>query len=395
MSVNSEIAGESATPVRAAWGAVVAMAFGVFVLVSAEFLPVSLLTPMAASLHVTEGLAGQTITATALVALLASLATAQVTRGRDRRAVMLIFFVLLIASCLLVTFAVNLPMILAARVLLGMAIGGFWTLSTAMAMRLVAPWQVPRALSIVFSGVSLATVFAAPLGSYLGGLLGWRDTFLLAAMLSGVSLVWLFFSLPSLPAEEKSAEGGAMNLLRRPVMRWGLLAVMLLFTGHFAFFTYLRPYLETGVGFNLNQLSLVLLGFGIANFFGTSLAGWLLARSVWRTLAGMSLLMSLMALVLVNSEGTPWLAALGVALWGLAFGAMPVGWSTWLAKVADDDAEAGGGLMVATIQFGITLGAAAGGLIVDGHGTSGVIASSGVVILLSTLLVVTQVRRHA
>lgn len=272
MSVNSEMAGESATPVRAAWGAVVAMAFGVFVLVSAEFLPVSLLTPMAASLHVTEGLAGQTITATALVALLASLATAQVTRGRDRRGVMLIFFVLLIASCLLVTFAVNLPMILAARVLLGMAIGGFWTLSTAMAMRLVAPWQVPRALSIVFSGVSLATVFAAPLGSYLGGLLGWRDTFLLAAMLSGVSLVWLFFSLPSLPAEEKSAEGGAMNLLRRPVMRWGLLAVMLLFTGHFAFFTYLRPYLETGVGFNLNQLSLVLLGFGIANFFGTSLA---------------------------------------------------------------------------------------------------------------------------
>nr|MBA2814145.1 MFS transporter [Candidatus Pantoea persica] len=123
------------------------MAFGVFGLITAEFLPVSLLTPIAASLRVSEGQAGQTVTVTAL----------------------------------LVALAGNLTLLLLARVLLGMAIGGFWTLATAITMRLVPKDQVPRALSIVFSGISLATIIAAPLGSYLGSLICWRNIFMLCS----------------------------------------------------------------------------------------------------------------------------------------------------------------------------------------------------------------------
>ncbi|HAB73463.1 MAG TPA: MFS transporter, partial [Pantoea sp.] len=181
MSLSTEVADEVSVPARPAWGAVFAMAFGVFGLITAEFLPVSLLTPIAASLQVSEGQAGQTVTVTALVALLTSLVVGSVTRRLDRRVVMLAFTLLLVASALLVALASNLTLILLARVLLGMAIGGFWTLSTAITMRLVPSDQVPRALSIVFSGISLATIIAAPLGSYLGGLIGWRNIFMLTA----------------------------------------------------------------------------------------------------------------------------------------------------------------------------------------------------------------------
>ncbi|MDF7659902.1 MFS transporter [Erwiniaceae bacterium L1_54_6] len=394
MSLNSDVVEQSLPVEKPAWGAVFAMAFGVFGLITAEFLPVSLLTPIAASLQVSEGQAGQTVTVTALVALLTSLVIGNLTRRLDRRLVMLAFTLLLIASALLVAFAEDLTMILLARVLLGMAIGGFWTLSTAITMRLVPNDQVPRALSIVFSGISLATIIAAPLGSYLGGLIGWRNIFLLTGALGVLALFWQFFTLPAMPPENKARSGGVLDLLRRSVMRWGMLAVIMMFTGHFAFFTYLRPFLESAAQLNVNQLSLVLLAFGVANFFGTSLAGYLVTRSVSLTLSGMALLMSVTALVLVSFGGVSWLVAVGVAVWGMAFGSMPTGWSTWISRAVPDDAESGGGLLVATIQLAITAGAAAGGWMFDLQGAGGVFLSSGVLMLLAAITIFTRVRHH-
>ncbi|MGE1560244.1 MFS transporter [Pantoea septica] len=394
MSLNTEVADEVSVPAHPAWGAVFAMAFGVFGLITAEFLPVSLLTPIAASLQVSEGQAGQTVTVTALVALLTSLVVGSVTRRLDRRVVMLAFTLLLVASALLVALASNLTLILLARVLLGMAIGGFWTLSTAITMRLVPSDQVPRALSIVFSGISLATIIAAPLGSYLGGLIGWRNIFMLTAGLGGLALIWQSFTLPAMPPENKARSGGVLDLLRSGLMRWGMLAVIMMFTGHFAFFTYLRPFLESSAQLNLNQLSLVLLAFGVANFFGTSLAGYLVTRSVSLTLSAMALVMSATALLLVSFVDVSWLVGAGVALWDLAFGSMPTGWSTWISRAVPDDAESGGGLLVATIQLAITAGAAAGGWMFDLQGAGGVFLASGVLMLLASLTIFTRVRHH-
>ncbi|RTY59355.1 MFS transporter [Pantoea sp. YU22] len=394
MSLSTEVADEVSVPARPAWGAVFSMAFGVFGLITAEFLPVSLLTPIAASLQVSEGQAGQTVTVTALVALLTSLVVGSVTRRLDRRVVMLAFTLLLVASALLVALASNLTLILLARVLLGMAIGGFWTLSTAITMRLVPSAQVPRALSIVFSGISLATIIAAPLGSYLGGLIGWRNIFMLTAGLGVLALIWQCFTLPAMPPENKARSGGVLDLLRSGLMRWGMLAVIMMFTGHFAFFTYLRPFLESSAQLSLNQLSLVLLAFGVANFFGTSLAGYLVTRSVSLTLSVMALVMSATALLLVSFADVSWLVAAGVALWGLAFGSMPTGWSTWISRAVPDDAESGGGLLVATIQLAITAGAAAGGWMFDLQGAGGVFLASGVLMLLASITIFTRVRHH-
>lgn len=394
MSLDTEIVETSIAVDKPAWGAVFAMAFGVFGLITAEFLPVSLLTPIADSLRISEGQAGQTVTVTALVALLTSLVIGSVTRRLDRRNVMLGFTLLLIASALLVAFAENLPMILLARVLLGVAIGGFWTLSTAITMRLVPSDQVPKALSIVFSGISLATIIAAPLGSYLGGMIGWRNIFLLTSALGVLALFWQFFTLPAMPPENKARNGGVLDLLRNGLMRWGMLAVIMMFTGHFAFFTYLRPFLEGSAQLNVNQLSLVLLAFGVANFFGTSLAGYLVTRSVSLTLTGMALVMSVTAVLLVSFGNVSWLVAVGVALWGLAFGSMPTGWSTWISRAVPDDAESGGGLLVATIQLAITAGAAAGGWMFDLQGAGGVFLASGVLMLLAAITIFTRVRHH-
>src|SRR5690625_276370 len=168
-------------PHAAAWGAVVSMMLGVFGLVTAEFLPASLLTPMASDLGITESLAGQAVSATAVLAFAASLLVSSVTRRFDRRHVLLTLSALLIASNLLVAFAPHFVFLLLGRLLLGVALGGFWAMSTAIVMRLVPEHRVPRGLSIMVSGVAAATIFAAPVGSYLGAVIGWRSVFLLAA----------------------------------------------------------------------------------------------------------------------------------------------------------------------------------------------------------------------
>ncbi len=133
-----------------AWWAVISMTLGVFGLVTAEFLPVSLLTPMAADLHVTEGLAGQAMSTTAVLALITSLLTATVTRKLDRRYVLLSFSVLLIISNIIVSMAPNFELLLAGRILLGIGLGGFWTMAAATVMRLVpAKPQFARAVNPV------------------------------------------------------------------------------------------------------------------------------------------------------------------------------------------------------------------------------------------------------
>lgn len=180
---------ESLANARPAWRAVYALALGVFGLIVAEFLPASLLTPMAASLGVSEGMAGQAVTATALVALVTGLLITPATKNIDRRWVLMFFSVLQIVSSLMVAFASSLEFLLLGRLLLGIAIGGFWSMSTATAMRLVPAALVPKALAVIFSAVSIATVVAAPLGSYLGGLIGWRSVFILCTVPSVLALL--------------------------------------------------------------------------------------------------------------------------------------------------------------------------------------------------------------
>ncbi|MFC0218672.1 MFS transporter [Pseudochelatococcus lubricantis] len=375
-----------------AWAAVVSMGLGVFGLVGAEFLPASVLTPMARDLGITEGMAGQAVTATAVTAVLSSLLIAVLTRRLDRRIVLMGFSILLIISNLVVALSPNLPLLLAGRVLLGVALGGFWALSTATVMRLVPEHHVPRALAMVVSGVSAATIFAAPLGSYFGDLWGWRSVFLAAAVLGLVTVIVQFASLPAMPSRSLSRFGTLGELLSRRHIAIALVAALLVFGGHMAMFTYVRPFLESVTNTDVTGISIMLFAFGIASFLGNYLGGWLLQHSMRLTLAATPLVIGALAFTLVGYGGHVETDAAIIALWGLAFGTIPVGWSAWIARAVPDEAETAGGLLVAAINLAITTGAAVGGLIVDATGVGTVFMLSGVVLCLASMTVFAGVR---
>jgi predicted MFS family arabinose efflux permease len=378
-----------------AWGAVFSMMLGVFGLVTAEFLPASLLTPIARDLGVTEGTAGQAVTATAMVGLATSLLVATVTRRIDRRIILLAFSILLVVSNLLVACAANLTLLLLARVLLGVALGGFWTMAVATTMRLVPEALVPRALSILFSGVSAATIFAAPFGSYVGDVAGWRTVFVMAAGLGVLALIVQFATLPRMAPHGLTRLRTLIEVLRRPRIGLGMVAIVLVFGGHFAFFTYIRPFLETVAHVGVSGMSAILLGFGVANFLGTILGGVMLERDMRLTLLAMPLTIGLIGLALAMIGGAPLADGALIALWGLAFGAVPVAWSTWLSRTVPDEAETGGGLIVAAVQLAIAIGAAAGGAIFDMSGATGVFTAGGLVLLLAAAIVLAGVQPKA
>lgn len=386
---------EERTSRSGGWGAVLALTLCVSTLIASEFMPVSLLTPLASDLRLTEGEAGQAIAVSGIFAVLTSLFISSATRGVDRRTLLLWLTGLMIASGLITAFAPTYAVLMVGRALLGIVIGGFWSMSTATVMRLVSERDVPRALALLNGGNALATTIAAPLGSFLGQYIGWRGAFFCVVPLAAVTLAWQFFSLPRMPSRERSSPAAAFKVLGRPQVALGMLAVGLFFMGQFALFTYLRPFLEAVTGVSVSALSLILLGLGLAGLAGTSLIGPLLKRSLYGLLVAMPLAMAAIAAALVAFGSSAMAVAGLLAFWGLIGTAAPVGWWTWMSKVLPDDAEAGGGLMVAVIQLAITLGASAGGLLFDASGYEATFAASAVLLISSALIALLASRKSA
>ncbi len=353
---------------RPNWSAVFSVAFCVACLIIVEFLPVSLLTPMAQDLGISEGVAGQSVTVTAFVAMFASLFITQTIQATDRRYVVILFAVLLTLSCLLVSFANSFSLLLIGRACLGLALGGFWAMSASLTMRLVPPRTVPKALSVIFGAVSIALVIAV------------------------LCIFWIIKSLPSLPGEPSHQKQNTFRLLQRPGVMAGMIAIFMSFAGQFAFFTYIRPVYMNLAGFGVDGLTLVLLSFGIASFIGTSLSSFILKRSVKLALAGAPLILAVSALVL-TLWGSDKIVATGVAIiWGLTFALVPVGWSTWITRSLADQAEKAGSIQVAVIQLANTCGAAIGGYALDNIGLTSPLMLSGTLMLLTALLVTAKVK---
>lgn len=367
---------------KAAWDAVFSLSLGVFGLVTAEFLPASLLTPISADLGISPGTAGQTVTVTAVVGAIAGPAVVIGTRSFNRRWTLFGLTALLIISSALAALANGLPLLLLSRVLLGIGLGGFWAMSAALAMRLVPMDLLPRAMAVIFTGVSVATVCAAPLGAYIGSTLGWRAAFVLTAAVGLLALLVQAVTMPSLPPTGSAGLGTMTAVFRRPKVRIGLFTTLLIVAGHFAGFTYIRPYLEEIPRLDVEMISLVLLAYGVSGFFGNIVGGMIAERSSKLGVAFASSLVAVAAVILVTTGHSIAASAVAVTIWGFAFGALPVSIQSYVTRAASDEAESVGALLLTTFQIAISSGAVLGGLLVDMQGPLGVMSFLGVAALL-------------
>ncbi|MEN0036713.1 MAG: MFS transporter [Cellvibrio sp.] len=370
------------------WGGVLATTLCVFALVASEFMPVSLLTPLATDLRVTEGMAGQGIAISGAFALINSLFISSLAGNMNRKTLLLALTVMMGISGAIIALASTYFTYMLGRALIGVVIGGFWSMSAATAMRLVPTEQVPRALAIFNSGNALAMVIAAPLGAYLGSVIGWRGAFFCLVPVAIIAFVWQWISLPSMHAQKNTqVSGNVFKLFRSRLVTLGMVGVGLFFMGQFMLFTYIRPFLEGVTKADISTVTLVLLVLGVAGFVGTVLIGAVLKRGFYQTLIGIPLLMAVIAISLIALGN--WVAAVVALLcvWGLVGTAAPVGWWAWVARTFPNNAEAGGGLMVAVVQLSIALGSTIGGLLFDYSGYQSTFIASAMLLMISAAVI--------
>lgn len=378
----------------ASWAAVTSIGVGAFALVTTEFLPVGLLPLIAADLGISEGTAGLMVTVPGFLAAIAAPMTLGFAARFDRKRVLVALLMLLVISNAIVATAHGFAALMFGRVLLGIAVGGFWTIGGSLGPRLRPGAEGPRATALIFSGVSLGTVAGVPAGALIGDLFGWRTAFLLVSGVALLVVAALQFLLPAIRAQKGSGLKQVPDVLRLQRVKIGLTAAVLIFVGQFAAYTYITPFLIGATGIDTGTLSMVLLGYGAAGFAGNLFGGWAAGRNFVFALACTAFLIALSVAGLLLAGSNTHAAVAWVVAWGFGFGMLPIAMQTFLFSSAPDRLESIAALFVSIAQLAIGLGALVGGLAVDNFGVPSALWLGVASALLTADLIVLTSKIH-
>ena len=358
-----------AAPVpRHLWWAVSAVGLATFSVVTTEMLPVGLLTPIAEDLGASTGTAGLMISLPALLAAVFAPLVVIAAGGIDRRRILCALLALLLVANLASALAPGIGWLLAARVLVGFCMGGIWAIAGGLAARLVPADRIGLATSIIFGGVAAASVLGVPLGALIGDALGWRSAFVVMALFSAAVMLLHLRVVPALPVSTSVRLRQFVQQLGQRDLRRGLWLTVLLVSGHFIAFTYVRPLLTSVSGVEASWIGALLFAYGLAGIAGNFSAGPLAARHPRGTLLAIASGLLLTPLPLLWLGGTPSGGIAVLLLWGLAYGGVSVGLMSWMMKAVPQAVEIATALYVAVFNIGIAMGAWGGGRLLDGVG---------------------------
>ncbi|WP_205325310.1 MFS transporter [Glycomyces sp. YM15] len=371
----------------APWPAVVSVATGIFAIVTTEILPIGLLTSIGAGFAITDGMAGLMMTMPGLLAAVAAPLVTVATARFDRRAMLCALILLLALANFLAAAATDYWLLLLSRVLVGVTIGGFWSIGAGLANRLVPPAAVGRATAVIFSAVPLGSVLGVPAGTFIGEIAGWRTAFVVMGVLSTAVLAALALTVPKLPPERPTRLSELGRMLRGTGTRFALALTFLIVAAHFGAYTYVTPFLEDVTSAGPATVTVVLLVYGAAGMIGNFLCGATVSRYPRATFAAVATAIAASTLLLpVLGDGLFGAIAL-LTLWGVSYGGVPVCSQTWFAKSAPRSIEASSVLFTASFQATIAVGALAGGVVVDRASPAAIMSLSGVVAAFAAVIV--------
>lgn len=337
-------------------------------MVFAELLPVGLLSGISRDLNVLEGTAGMIVSITALLAFVAAPATALATGRVDRRLVLLALTLMTVISSLISVLAPSFAVLFAGRVLLGVALGGFWAVAVPAAARLVPADKAHVSSTAVMSGISIAAVIAVPAGSLIGTYFDWRVAFIAATIIPVLVLVLQWYLLPAIVMDEHVTTGDLADVLKSPRNVASMLTMAAAVAGHYAGYTFVAPYLSQVGNVAPALLGTLLFAYGLFSIAGNFIGGALAARSRHGTVLGnmLAFIVSLVVIALFGSNLIVLIASL--LLWAVVWGIVPVSIQLWVFSGAKQKPEAVGAVLVSIFQMAISLGSFLGGLAVNGIG---------------------------
>ncbi|CNK77805.1 MFS transporter [Yersinia aleksiciae] len=372
-------------------GALLALAMTGFIAIMTETLPAGLLPQISEGLDVSPALAGQLVTLYALGSLLAAIPLITLTRGWNRRKVLLSAIVGFFLFNTLTTLSPWFTLTLLARFMAGAAAGLAWGLIAGYARRMVQPHQQGRAMAVAMSGTPIALALGVPLGTWLGTALSWRSSFAIMSGLTLLLIIWVIAKVPDFPGQSSRQQQPVRKVFTTPGVRPVLLVIVLWMLAHNILYTYIAPFITpAGLG---NQVDKVLLVFGISALAGIGLTGLVVDR--W--LRGAVLLslgaFVLAALVMAVAGASPLAIYGSMVLWGLSFGGAPTLLQTASADAAGQDADVAQSMIVVAWNLAIAAGGITGGLLLQGASAAS-FPWAVLGLLLIGLTVVWQTRQH-
>jgi predicted MFS family arabinose efflux permease len=371
--------GPTTTQARPGWTPVLALALGITMLVTSEFLPASVLPGLAGDLGVSEGTAGLAVAATAVAGLVTAPSIAAVLPRADRRTVLVALLAIGTFGNLVVALAPSFPVVLVGRVLLGVAVAGFWAFAFAAGIRAV-PGRNATISTTLALGVSIATIAGVPLGSLAGDALGWRAVFGIAAALTAVATLAVWAAMPTVPPQAGSGFGALLRTLTHSRLMAGIVFLFVTVLGNFAAYPFIRLAIER---IDATAVVALLVAWGIGGLGGNFAAGALSGRLRLATVLGPVLFGA--SLATLAGATSLWVVAPAVVVWGFGMSMMPVATQLWVTRAEPKRTESALALQVTAFQAAIMLGSALGGQLLDAAGLTPVLlAGAGLALVGAT-----------
>ena len=380
---------------RLPWPGLLMLAAGVFLSITIEMLPTGLLPEMSEGLGVAEPFIGLLMSVFAFTVVITSTPLTALTSRMPRHGLLVIVLAVLGITTLASAFVPEYWMLVAVRIVGGVAHGLFWAIVAAYASRLVPEGQIGRAVSVTLGGGTLALVAGVPATTVLGQALGWRPVFAIVAGLTlvGALAVWRFLPRVAAEAGATAARFRRGDVALGPVLLvCGVTAATML--GQYAVFTYVAPLVTDVVGLQAGAVGPLLLVYGVTGALGLVLAGSPLARRADRAML-VAMGTAVVALVVLGIAPGVVPSIIAFAVWGLAFGAIPPLLQTRLLQATPArQRDAASALYTTAFNVGIGGGALVGAVLFERIGVQSLpFVYAAVLVVVALVLVGDAVRR--
>ena len=349
-------------------GALLALAMTGFICIVTETLPAGLLPEIGSGLSVSPSFSGQMVTVYALGSLLAAIPLTIATQSWRRRTVLLLTIVGFLVFNSVTALSSNYWLTLVARFFAGVSAGLAWSLIAGYARRMVVPQLQGRALAVAMVGTPIALSLGVPLGTWLGGFMGWRMAFGLMSAMTVVLIAWVLIKVPDYPGQSSSQRMALRKVFSTPGVRPVLAVVFTWMLAHNILYTYVAPFVaKAGLA---NDVDVVLLAFGVAALAGIWVTGRLVDRHLRTTvLASLATFAAVAVFLGLFSDSASAIYA-GVFIWGLTFGGAATLLQTALADSAGEGADVALSMNVVVWNSAIAGGGLLGGVLLGQWGVS-------------------------
>lgn len=372
-------------------GALLALAMTGFICIVTETLPAGLLPEIGSGLGVSPSFAGQMVTVYALGSLLAAIPLTIATQSWRRRTVLLLTIVGFLIFNSVTALSSSYWLTLIARFFAGVSAGLAWSLIAGYARRMVVPHLQGRALAVAMVGTPIALSLGVPLGTWLGGFMGWRMAFGLMSGMTLLLIAWVLIAVPDYPGQSSSQRMALRQVFLTPGVRSVLGVVFTWMLAHNILYTYVAPFVsKAGLA---NDVDLVLLAFGVAALAGIWITGQLVDRHLRKTVLASLATFAAVSVFFGLFSGSAVAIYLGVFIWGMTFGGAATLLQTALADSAGEGADVALSMNVVVWNSAIAGGGLLGGILLGQWGVSS-FPWVLLILLLISLIIASRAQVH-